>query len=177
MRRSGSVGLATVFAIGCLLPASAGAAPPLSDRFSVEAELAWQPLTDECGFPVTLGFDGTFAIKVFTRKDGSAREIDTQPSTKLTYRSATGELSTPFSATLHTSYPEGIFAGAPVTATLTGQSFGLPPFTGPGRGRLEVAGFVAEVDDGLPLTRFTDLVSASGDFASDSARICDALAG
>jgi hypothetical protein len=168
--------LVTLVALGALLP-SAAAAPPLRDRSPVQAEFPWPPLTDACGFPVTLAFDGTFDIKVFSGPKGGAREIDTQPGTKLTYSSATGELTVPFSATLHTSYPQGIFAGAPATATLTGGSFGLPPLIGPGRGRLELSGTVEEVDDGVPAVRFTDLVSSSGDFASETARICAALGG
>jgi hypothetical protein len=177
MRRSSSVGLATVVAIGCLLPASAGADPPRTDRFPVDAEFDYQPLSDECGFPVTIAFNGTFAIKLFRRHDGSAREIDTQAATKVTFRSASGEVSFPFSASLHTTYPDGIFEGAPATAALTGRSFGTAPFAGAGRGRLVLSGFVEEVEDGFAFTRFTELVSSSGDFTSDDARICGALAG
>jgi hypothetical protein len=177
MRRSSSVGLATLVAISCLLPAGAAADPPLTDRFPVDAEFGYQPLSDECGFPVTAAFNGTFAIKVFTRHDGSVREIDSQPSTKVTFRSATGEVSLPFSASLHTAYPDGIFVGAPATATLTGRTFGMPPFAGAGKGRLVLSGLVEEVEDGFAFTRFTELVSSSGDFTGDDARICDALAG
>ena len=169
--------LAMIVALGVLFPSGAGADPPISDRFPVDAEFDWQPLTDECGFPVTLAFNGTFALKLFTRHDGSAREIDTQPSTKLTYRSATGAISVPFSATLHTSYPQGTAAGAPAIGTLTGRSFGMPPTVGPGSGRLVMTGAVVDSGDGIPFTRFTDVVSASGNFVTESARICDALAG
>ena len=168
--------LAVVLALGALLSSSAGAAQPLRDRFPVEGEFDYQPLTDQCGFPVTIAFDGIFDIKVFTGHDGTAREIDTQPQTKVTFRSATGEYVMPFSAALHTSYPEGIFAGAPATATLTGRSFGSPPLAGAGRGRLALAGFVEATEDGFAFVRFTDLVSMSGNFASDDARICAALA-
>lgn len=177
MRRSSSAGLATLVAIGCLLPATAGATPTFSDRSSVEAEFDYQPLTAECGFPVTITFEGTFAVKVFTQRDGSAREIDTQPSTTATFRSETGEVSMPFSASLHTTYPEGTAPGAPATAMLTGRSFGLPPLAGAGRGRLVLAGHVEEVEDGFVFTRFTEVLSSDGQFTSDDARICAALAG
>jgi hypothetical protein len=169
--------LATLVALGALLPPGAAAVAPIHDRFPVEGEFDWQPLTDACGFPVTAAFEGTFDFKLFTKRDGSAREIDTQPGTKVTFSSASGAVTMPFSATLHVSYPEGTDIGAPAIATLTGRSLGQPPASGPGRGRLVMTGTVEDTEDGIPLTRFTELVSASGNFVDAADGICAALAG
>lgn len=170
--------LAAIIVLGALLPSGAGAAKPVSDRFPVEAEFDYPPLSDQCGFPVTIGFDGDFALKLFTKADGTAREIDTQPHTKITFRSETGAVSFPFSATLHIDYPEGTGIGGPAIGTLTGRGFGQSPADGPGRGRLVMTGTIEDVDDaGIPLVRFTDLVSSSGNYGADTAKICAALAG
>ena len=168
--------LALTVAVCAFLPVgSAAAAPPLTERFPVEGVFDYEPLSDVCGFPVTLGFEGTFAIKVFSGADGTLREIDTQPATKVTFGSEWGEVSFPFSAVLHTYYPEGAVAGAPAHLVLTGRTFGVDEFVGPGRGRLVLEGVVDHVDDGFPVTRFTELVSASGSFSPDAGRICAAL--
>ncbi len=165
-------------ALCSVLPAAASAAaPPLTDRFPVEAEFDYAPLSDACGFPVTIAFEGTFAIKVFSGRDGTVREIDTQPSTKVTFSSASGELSNPFSAVLHTTYPQGAVIGAPARLVLTGNSFGIPPFLGAGTGRVVLAGVVVDVEDGFPRTRFTELISATGNVTGGNERICAALAG
>ena len=165
-------------ALCSLLPAAAAAAaPPLKDRFPVEAEFDSAPLSDACGFPVTIAFEGTFAIKVFSGPGGTVREIDSQPSTKVTYRSAWGELSDPFSAVLHTTYPQGTAIGAPARLVLTGNSFGVAPFLGAGTGRVVLTGVVVDVEDGFPRTRFTELISATGNVAGGDERICAALAG
>ena len=163
--------LAAIAACGLLVPAAAAAAPPLRDRFPVDGEFPWAPMSDACGFPVTLAFSGTFDIRIFTRPDGTLKEIDTQPGSKLTYRSESGEFTAPFSGVLHTTYPQGAVAGAPAYLASTGDSFGAPGFTGPGTGRLVFAGVVEDVEDGFPRTRFTELGSASGNFTDQTARI------
>ena len=163
-------------ALGALLPVTAAAAPPVADRFPVDGEFDSAPLSDACGVPVTIGFAGTFAIRVFSAPGGVVREIDTQPGTKVTFRSDAGAISMPFSGVLHTTYPEGAVVGAPAHLVLTGRSFGTDPFVGAGRGRLVFEGFVAAVEDGFPLTRFTELSSISGEFVRDTDRICAVLA-
>jgi hypothetical protein len=180
MMWSQAVRLAAAIAVagcGTFLPAAASAAPPARDRFPVEAEFDFEPATQACGFPVTIAFSGTFDLRVFTRPDGSVHEIDTQPATKLTYRSATGSYAVPFSAVYHATYPDGAFAGAPAHITLTGKGFGSDPFVGPGSGRLVFEGVIAAMDGDIPLTRFTELVSASGEFTKAGERLCAALGG
>jgi hypothetical protein len=177
MKSSRAMRLATALAVagcGAFLPAAV-AAPPLKDRFPVEAEFDYAPLSDACGFPVTIEFNGTFAIEVFSGPGGVVREIDTQPSTKVTFRSDAGEVVLPFSAVLHTTYPQGAVIGAPARLVLTGSSFGVPGFLGPSTGRVVLAGTVVGVEDGFPLTRFTELISATGNVTGDE--VCAALAG
>lgn len=175
-RRPRTLALAAALATGALiLPAAAPAGPPLTDRYPVEAEFDSVELSDACGLPVTIAFVGTFAIKVFTAPDGSVREIDTQPGTKVTFSSATGSSALPFSASLHADYPEGVAIGAPARLSLTGRSFGTDDLAGPGSGRLVLEGTVVAVEDGFPFTRFTELISTSGQFTRDTARICAAL--
>ena len=168
--------LAAGLALCCAFPAVAAAAPPLQDRFDVDAVFDYPPMSDACGFPVTLGFEGTFAIKVFSAPGGVLREIDTQPRTKVTFASEWGELSLPFSGVLHTTYPEGAVVGAPARLVMSGRTFGIDDFVGPGRGRAVLEGVVVDVEDGFPFTRFTELVSASGNYAGDTDRVCAALA-
>ena len=169
--------IATLAAVCSTFPAAAAmAAPPLQDRFPVEGEFDYAPLSDACGVPVTIGFEGTFSIKVFSGPGGVVREIDTQPGTKVTFRSATGSYALPFSGVLHATYPEGAVVGAPAQLVLTGRSFGTEPFAGAGRGRLVLEGYVAEVEDGFPFTRFTELISMSGQFSRDTEQIRAALA-
>ncbi|HET8950121.1 MAG TPA: hypothetical protein VFN44_06415 [Solirubrobacteraceae bacterium] len=170
--------LATAVAVagcGAFLPAAA-ASPPLKDRFPVEAEFDYAPLSDACGFPVTIAFDGTFAIKVLSGPGGVLREIDTQPSTKVTFRSESGAVVLPFSAVLHATYPQGAVIGAPARLVLTGSSFGVPGFLGASTGRVVLAGTVVDIEDGFPFTRFTELISATGEVTGDE-ELCAALAG
>lgn len=176
LRRRRARCLATAVAFCCMSAAPATAAPPVRDRFPVEAEFDFAPATEACGFPVTIAFSGTFDVRVFTRPDGSVHEIDTQPQTKLTYRSAGGEYTVPFSAVYHATYPDGAFEGAPARITLTGNSFGSDPFVGPGTGRLVFDGVIEEMDGAIPRTRFTGLVSASGSFTKPGEKLCAALA-
>jgi hypothetical protein len=156
---------------------AASAAPPQRDRFPVEGQFDIDPLSQTCGFPVSVAIEGTFSIVVFQDRDGAVtREIDTQPGTLLTYVSDSGEISFPFSGVLHTRYPEGAVVGAPAELVVTGNSgpfSGLVPL---GSGRVVLAGFVAEVEDGFAFTRFTSVISATGDFTGQTERICAALA-
>jgi hypothetical protein len=174
LRRTARVTVAV--ALCAVLPAVAAAAPPMQDRFPVEAEFDYGPLSDACGVPVTIAFNGTFAVKVFSGPGGVVREIDTQPSTKVTFTSESGAVVFPFSAVLHATYPQGAVIGAPARLVLTGSSFGVPGFLGPSTGRVVLAGTVVDVEDGFPFTRFTELISATGKVTGDE-EVCAALAG
>jgi hypothetical protein len=161
-----------------ILTGAAAAAPPITDRFPVEGEFTIDKISDACGVPVTVGIDGTFSIKVFQDRDGvTVREIDTQPGTKLTYSSATGEIAVPFSGVLHTSYPEGVFVGAPASLALTGNTGPFGDLVPLGSGRVVFAGVVVETDGPFAFTRFTEVLSASGNFTGQLDRICAALDG
>ena len=172
----GRIAVAIALLGACLMaPSQALATPPLSDRSPVEATFPDPGLSAACGFPVTVTFTGSFAVRVFQDANGTVtREVDTQPATKLTYRGGGGEYTVPFSAVLHTDYPEGAFVGAPATMTLTGS--GAPYLPGPrGSGRAVLDGIVVEVEDGFPFTIFTTLRSLSGNFTDQPERICAAL--
>jgi hypothetical protein len=155
-----------------LAASSAAAAPPLQDRFPVEGTFDDPALTAACGVPVTIGFTGTFAIKVF--RDGSGqtvREIDTQPGATLTYTSASGSIAVPFSGVLHAEYTEGAVVGSPATIQLTGNVLNGTP----GNGRLVLSAVVVDTGDGFVFTRFVDLLTQSGNFTGEVQRICSAL--
>jgi hypothetical protein len=156
-----------------VLTAPAAGAPPLRDRFPVDAGPFPLPeLTAACGFPVDVALTGTFSVLVVGN-----REIDTQPGTKLVYSSASGAtIAVPFSGTLHASYPEGIVAGAPAIIALTGNPGPFNGIPGPGSGRLVFDAVIVETEDGFAFTRFTNLLTQSGNFSGQAARICAALA-
>jgi hypothetical protein len=144
---------------------------PLQDRFAVEATFDDPDVSAACGVPVTVEFTGTFAIRVFTDRNGqTVREIDTQPGTKLTYASATGSIAVPFSGVLHAQYTDGAIVGSTATIRLTGNVF-----PGPGSGRQVFSAVVVETEDGFVFTHMTSLLSQSGNFTGEVQRICDAV--
>jgi hypothetical protein len=162
---------------GLLLTSVATAAPPFRESFPVEAEFLSDGISEACGFPVTVSIEGTFSIAVFVDRDGvTTREIDTQPGTLLTYSSAFGEVTVPFSGVLHTTYPEGAVIGAPAELVLTGNTGPFGDLVPTGSGRVVFAGYVEDTDGPIPLTRSTDVLSASGNFTTQIDRICGALA-
>ena len=159
------------------LTSGATAAPPLRDRFPVAGEFNLDTITASCGFPVTVSITGTFSIAVFQDRNGQVtREIDTQPGAILTYSSKGGSVSYPFSGVLHTSYPQGAVVGAPAELVVTGNTGPFSDTVPLGSGRVVLDGFVAAVEDGFPLTRFTGVESATGNFSGQIARICSVLA-
>ena len=164
--------------IGSLaLTSVATAAPPVRTSFPVEGEFVFDDISEACGFPVTVSIEGTFSVALFVDRDGVAtREIDTQPGTLLTYSSASGEVTIPFSGVLHTTYPEGGAIGAPAELVLTGNTGPFGALVPLGSGRVVFAGYVEDTDGPFPLTRFTDVLSASGNFTTQLDRICSALA-
>lgn len=155
-----------------LLVSSAAAAPPLRDRFPVEGTFDDPALTAACGVPATITFTGTFAITVFSDRSGqTVREIDTQPGARLTYASASGSIAVPFSGVLHAQYTDGAVVGSPATIQLTGNVLNGTV----GNGRLAFSAVVVETEDGFVFTRFTDLLTQSGNFTGEVERICAAL--
>lgn len=161
-----------------VLTSAATAAPPVRDRFPVEGEFALDGISAACRVPVTVGVEGTFSITVFQNADGvTIREIDTQPSTKLTYVSDFGEISVPFSGVLHVTYPQGGVVGAPATLVMTGNTGPWSDLVPMGSGRVVLDGVVVDTDGPFAFTRFTRLVSSSGNFATQLDRVCGALAG
>jgi hypothetical protein len=163
---AGTTVIALAIAVG-----TANAAPPLRDRFEVDATFPADELTEACGVPITVHFTGTFSVAVL-----GDREIDTQPGTKLTYANEAGDsIAFPFSAVLHATYPEGIAVGAPAVITLTGNG-GAFGGAMAGTGRLVFSAVIVETEDGFAFTRFTGLLSQKGNFTSQTERICDALA-
>ena len=158
--------------------ANAGAAVPVRDREPVEGEFIVDGISDACGFPVTVGIDGTFSITVFVDKSGATtREVDTQPGTSLTYSTDSGTISIPFSGVLHVRYPEGIAVGAPAELTYTGNTGPYSALVPIGSGRVVLAGTVEAVDGPFAFTRFTQMLSATGNFRTQVDRICSVLAG
>ena len=154
------------------LPAAAWASPPDQQRFPVSGELELADLSAVCGTTVTLAIEGQFDVKTFYDRTGTlVREIDTQPGTKLTYSSASGSITQPFSGATIFSYPEGAVIGAPATFVETGNFFGG------GSGRIVYEGTIADVEDGVPLVSVSDstVVSQTGDLAGQIERICTAL--
>jgi hypothetical protein len=135
-------------------------------------------MTDACNLPVYMTLNGTIKATLFLDQNGNAvREVDTQPGVKLTYSSDSGRsISFPWSIISHTDYSAGTSVGSPVTSTLTGNIGSFTGFVGPGTGRLVLSGEVVEVDsNGVPITAFTGLVSMSGNFTGETAKICAAL--
>ena len=135
-------------------------------------------LTASCGTTVYITLNGTIEATVFLDEKGNVvREVDTQPGGKLTYSSDSGRsISFPFSIISHTDYSAGTAIGAPVTITLTGNIGSFTGIVGPGTGRLVLSGEVVDVlPGGVPLTAFTGLVSMSGNFTGETAKICAAL--
>ena len=115
--------VAAVITSSFLLTSAAVATPPTRERYPVEGEFVLDGISDACGFPVTVAIEGTFSVTVFVDRDGATiREIDTQPGTLLSYSTAAGEISIPFSGVLHTTYPEGAVPGAPAELVLTGNT-------------------------------------------------------
>ena len=161
-----------------VLTSVATAAPPISDRFPVEGEFVLDGVSDACGFPVTVGLVGTFSVKVFLDRNGVAiREIDTQPGTLLPYSAASADIAIPFSGVLHTTYPDGAVLGAPAELVLTGNTGPFDDLVPTGSGRVTFAGYVEETDGPFAFIRFTEMLSASGNFTAQIDRICGALAG
>ena len=134
-------------------------------------------LTTACNLPVYLTLNGTIKATLFLDNNGNVvREVDTQPGGTLTYSSGHASISFPFSIISHTDYSAGTSVGSPVTITLTGNIGSFTGIVGPGTGRLVLSGDVFAVDsNGVPLTEFTGLVSMSGNFTGETAKICAAL--
>ena len=133
-------------------------------------------LSASCGFTVNLTLNATIKATLFLDANGNVvREVDTQPAGTLTYSSAHGSISFPWSIVSHTDYSAGTAVGDPVTITLTGNIGSFTGIVGPGNGRLVLSGLVVDYLNGAPFTVFTGLVSMSGNFTGETAKICAAL--
>jgi hypothetical protein len=135
-------------------------------------------LTEACNQPVYMTLNATLKATLFLDKNGKiVREVDTQPAGTLTYSGDSGgSISFPFSIISHTDYSGGTSVGSHVTATLTGNIGSFTGLVGPGTGRMVLDGEVVFIDEnGVPLTAFTDLVSMSGNFTGETAKICAAV--
>ena len=65
--------------------------------------------------------------------------------------------------------------GAPAELVLTGNTGPFGDLVPIGSGRVVFAGYVEDTDGPFAFTRFTDLLSASGNFTTQIDRICGAL--
>lgn len=173
--------LLLAFAAVALLGAGAATStPPIHSTASfVDVQFPDPVLSAACGTTVYITLDGTIKGTLFRDQSGNfVKEIDTQPGLRLTYSNDAGDsIDFPWSLVSHTDYSNGADVGDPVTVTLTGNVGSFTGIVGPGNGRIVLDGFVfAILDNGVPLTAFTDLVSISGNFREQTAAICGALA-
>lgn len=156
----------------------AAAGAPLRATFTFDNITFQDPfLSEACGTNVYITLNGTIKATLFVDKDGKiSREIDTQPGLHLKYSNDAGDsISFPWALISHTSY-SGTTVGSPATITLTGNVGSFTGLVGPGNGRLVLSGTVVFVDEnGVPITAFTEVVSMSGNFTGETAKICAAL--
>ena len=171
------VNAAALLVVG--MTGSAFADAPVRTMNEIDVTFPEGMVSDTCGIPVFLTIRGTFKVTLFRDRDGNVvREIDTGPGVKLTYANDSGQsISFPGAGVLHTDYSSGVTPGSPVTLVFTGNTGPFTGLAGPGTGRLVLAGDVVEVVDGVPFTEFTELISASGNFSTQTERICAALTG
>jgi transposase-like protein len=108
------------------------------------------------------------------------REIDTQPSLKITFSApSTGKsFSYPAAGAFIQDYSNGGVVGSPAIATVTGVLNGTGS-TAPNAGKLVFnAVVVATTPEGIPVVDFTSEISTSGHFNDDlAAARCAALSG
>jgi hypothetical protein len=175
-----SILILTFASVALLGAGAATSTPPIHATATfVDVTFPDPVLSAACGTTVYITLDGTIKGTLFRDKSGNiVGEIDTQPGLRLTYSNdAGGSISFPWALVSHTDYSNGAAVGSLATVTLTGNAGSFTGFVGPGNGRIVLSGVVFAVDDnGVPLTAFTDLVSISGNFRSQTTAICGALA-
>ena len=170
--------LAALLAVA--LPCAAAA--PTKLRFSVDDTFPSTRYTNACGFPVVRHDEGDVQILLTRAQNGGqiVGEIDTVPGYKITLSApgTGGSFTSTVSSVLKSSYPDGVYVGAPALLVFVGLQFRAPGLAQAGR---EVyAAEIAFVDEaGVPFTEPTELLESNGhftDFASFAAVVCEALA-
>lgn len=162
-------------AFGAVRAAKADPPSRVSNTFDVTFKSStW---TRRCGFPVFEHQTGKVTNTVYSADGTVTKEIDTADGLKTTYFSANGSYTSVSSATLHTTYPDGIALGAPATLVFTGNQVLLPG--SPQAGRDAYAGEVVFVSpDGTPFVDIDAPISEHGHFDSfpdEIAALCGAL--
>lgn len=172
-------------AVALALPAIAQAAPPTHDAFTVDATFRSAHYSRACGFPVYRHQTGTVRIALFHNGAGDVvRELDTAPDFKTLWFSPValggtgGSFLTPDVAPARTTYPDGVYLGAPATVIFNGLQGRAPG--APQAGHDVYAAEVAFIDEaGVPFNDIIASVDARGNFsdaATFEAAVCDALA-
>ena len=164
--------LFVALAAALLLPAGAAAAPPLRLSFPVDETFHAEGLSDICGVPVWIHFEGENKVTYYYDASGTqiVRELDSLPGFKFTVYSPVEEGGTGRSFTsassvkLWVDYPQGTTVGSPVIITETGLSGNAAPGF-PGAGRIVYEGVVFDTSDGLPHLEWpTAVLSVTGSY-------------
>jgi hypothetical protein len=140
------------------------------------------PLSDACGFDVFDVFAGSIDVTLLYDQSGTLiREIDTFPTLTFSFTApSTGKsIGSRAPMALITDYTGGGAVGTPAVASFTGLQLMLQPgvmFTGR---QVFNAVVFDHSPEGIPMIRFTSLISQSGNFFSgDTAPlVCAALSG
>ena len=176
----------TVLATGLIALAacmSATAAPPTREVSAIDFTFRSTSWSARCGIPVYEHQQGTAISALFSSGGRVSKEIDTSAGLKTTYFSPTaaggtgGSFTAVSSATLKTTFPDGVSISATAQLTFSGLQILLPGL--PQAGRDVYQGEVAYISpDGIPLTDLTGFVSENGhfnDFQTEVAALCGAL--
>jgi hypothetical protein len=173
--------LAVLAVVALAAPAGATTASPSLPEY--EFEIFDLHLTTACGGTwVFANVSFTEDVKVHRDESGNVERLkittrgEIEWFTRGTGKSYTEEL---YNRTVVT-FPEGVDYFKPARITVTGRNGGAFPIGGgpPGHGTLVYDGFIFGLDDeDVPYwTTEGDPVSAEGNFAKETARICAALA-
>jgi hypothetical protein len=176
--------LALLAVVALAAPAGATTDPTAgSSVLEMDLEIFDLHLTSACGGAWVFA-DVSFRLEQTVHRDrsGNVERLKETVRGEITWftrgtgKSYTSELD---SKTIVT-FPEGVDFGKPAHITVTGRNGGTFPIGGgpPGYGTLVYDGFIVTVfDDGVPYWASEgDPVSAEGNFANTTERICAALA-
>ena len=175
--------LAALAVVALAAPAGATTATPETNVLEMDLEIFDLHLTTACGGAWVFA-DVSFRLEQRVQRDRSGNVVqlketvrgDIEWFVRGTGKSYTSELD----STTIVTFPEGVDFFAPAKITVTGRNGGTFPIGGgpAGHGKLEYDGFVYSVgDEGVPYwTTEGDPVSAEGNFAKATERICAALA-
>ena len=176
--------VALPLAAACLVLApSLEAAPPTHLSLTVDDTFPSR-YTQVCGIPVVRHDSGMVRITLFHDNNGTViGETDTVANYKITLFSpvelgGTGaSFTSPVSASLKSTYPDGVYLGAPAILVFNGNQF-MPPGL-PQAGHDVYAGEIAFIDEaGVPFVDLTGLIDEKGHFTAIPeyyAAICAAL--